>query len=301
MKKTHFLRLLAVATVTAMTVWACQTTELSAPADVQTKPSSAKAVACPTVYALVLSGSFGTPVPGALQSFIYKVDPCAITSPSGFVGVSQIKIGGTPVTSATGICDMPGVQDMAYVVTGINSNFPKSLLKVQISTGVASVICTTQVPLQDIENYGSTGLFVAVQEATSQLLKVNVNNCSLSAFAPINPAVKQYNGLTVVGSKFQAISGLTNIICNPNFGDIFEYPNTGGAYTAKYSYKNLGINSSWTMKELGFHYDNCCGKRWMVGSSSSIISNNIDVTACTPPTPILLRDARPIYDFMVKP
>jgi hypothetical protein len=299
MKKTHFLRLLAVATVTAMTVWACQTTELSAPADVQTKPSSAKAVACPTVYALVLSGSFGTPVPGALQSFIYKVDPCAITLPSGFVGVSQIKIGNTPVTSVTGICDMPGVPNMAWAVTGINSNFPQRLLKVTISTGLATVAAITQAPLQDIENFGNTGLFVAIKEGTSQLLKVTVPTGVVSIFAPLGPTT-QYNGLTVVGNNFQAISGLTNIICGPRVGDIFEY-NTAGVLINNLSYKNLPGNSSWTMKELGFHYDNCCGKRWMVGSSSSIISNNIDVTACTPPTPILLRDARPIYDFMVKP
>jgi hypothetical protein len=300
MEKINFLRLLSIASVTAMTVWACQTHELTAPEDSQTqsKASSAKVAACPPVYALVLLGSSGSPVPAGFASYIYKVNPC--TSPVGFTGGPQIKIGATPVNSVTGICDMPGVPNMAYAVTGINSNFPKSLLKVNIVTGAAAVICTTAIPLQDIENMGTTGLFVAIREGTSQLIKVNVNTCSLSVFAPVGPT-NQYNGLTVVGTNFQAISGLTNLVCSPNSGDIFEYTSAGGAYIAKYSYKNLPANAIWTMKELGFHFDNCCGKRWMVGSSSNILSHNTNITACLPSSPVLLLQTRPIYDFMVKP
>jgi hypothetical protein len=301
MKKNNFMRLLMVVSVITTVVWACQTNDLTIPADTQgeiSKSSSAKVAACPPVYALVLTGSAGSPVPAGFQSFIYQVNPCS--SPVGFTAVSQIKIGVTPVTSVTGLCDMPGVVDMAWAVTGASSNFPKRLLRVKISTGAAAIVSTTTDFLQDIENYGNTGLFVAIKEGTSQLLKVTVPSGVTSAFAPAGPTA-QYNGLTVVGTKFQAISGLTNLVCNPNTGDIFEYPTTGGPYTAKYSYKNLPGNGTWTMKELGFHFDACCAKRWMVGSSSNILSHNVNITACVPSSPVLLLQARPIYDFMVKP
>ncbi len=259
---------------------------------------------CPTLYALVLSGSSGSPVLPGFASTIFKVDLCS--SPTGYNFVSQITVGGISVRSVTGLCDMPGVPDFAWAVTGINSNFPGKLLRVQISTGIASVVATTTVPLQDIENYGSTGLFVAIKEGTSQLMKVTVPGGVCSAFAPVGPT-PQYNGLAVVGTTFHAISGTTNSICSPTYGDIFEYPNTGGPYTTKYSYKNLTVNASWTMKELGFHYDICCGKRWTVGSSMGIISHNTNVTPCVLPNPTFLlntattgQNYRYIYDFMAK-
>ena len=264
----------------------------------ENKINNAGPTACPSLYALVLTGSFGSPVPAGLQSFIYKVNLCV--SPVTFTPGSQIKIGATAVTDVTGICDMPGVANYAWAVTGRNSNFPQKLLRVQISTGAASVAGATTVPLQDIENYGTSGLFVAIKEATSQLMKVTVPSGACAVFAPAGlPA--QYNGLTVVGTKFQAISGITNTVCPGKSGDIFEYPNTGGAYTAKYSYKNLPANGSWTMKELGFYFDNCCNKRWVVGSSSSVLSHNINVTQCAPSNPVLLLGTRAIYDFMIKP
>ncbi len=259
---------------------------------------------CPTTYALVLSGSSGSPVPAGFASTIFKVDLC--TSPVGYNFVSQIKIGGVLVRSVTGLCDMPGIPDFAWAVTGINSNFPSKLLRVQISTGTASVVATTTAPLQDIENYGSTGLFVAIKEGSSQLMKVSVPGGVCTVFAPVGPT-PQYNGLAVVGSTFHAISGNTNMICTPNTGDIFEYPNTGGPYTTKYSYKNLTANPNWTMKELGFYYDNCCGKRWTVGSAMGIISHNPNVTPCVLPNPTFLLNTAAtgqnywyIYDFMAK-
>lgn len=259
---------------------------------------------CPTTYALVLSGSSGSPVPAGFASTIFKVDLC--TSPTSYNFVSQIKVGGVLVRSVTGLCDMPGIPDFAWAVTGVNSNFPMKLLRVQISTGVASVVATTTVPLQDIENYGSTGLFVAIKEGTSQLMKVSVPSGACTAFGPVGPT-PQYNGLAVVGTTFHAISGTTNLVCSPTTGDIFEYPNTGGPYTTKYSYKNLTVNPTWTMKELGLYYDNCCGKRWTVGSSSGIISNNPNVTPCVLPNPSFLLNTTTtgqnywyIYDFMAK-
>lgn len=259
---------------------------------------------CSTVYALVLSGSSGSPVPAGFASTIFKVDLC--TSPTGYNFVSQINVGGVLVRSVTGLCDMPGVPDFAWAVTGMNSNFPSKLLRVQISTGAASVVATTTVPLQDIENFGNTGLFVAIKEGSSQLMKVSVPGGVCSVFAPPGPTA-QYNGLTVVGNNFHAISGTTNLICSPTLGDIFEYTTAGGPYVAKYSYKNLTANANWTMKELGFHYDTCCGKRWTVGSSSGRISHNIDITPCTLPNPTFLLNTTTtgqnywyIYDFMAK-
>lgn len=259
---------------------------------------------CSTVYALVLSGSSGSPVPAGFASTIFKVDLCA--SPTAYNFVSQITVGGVLVRSVTGLCDMPGVPDFAWAVTGMNSNFPSKLLRVQISTGAASVVATTTVPLQDIENYGNTGLFVAIKEGTSQLMKVSVPGGVCSVFAPPGPT-SQYNGLTVVGNKFHAISGTTNLICSPTLGDIFEYTTAGGPYVAKYSYKNLTANSTWTMKELGFHFDACCGKRWTVGSSSGRISHNINITPCVLPNPTFLLNTTTtgqnywyIYDFMAK-
>lgn len=310
--KTLKLSLLAVtACLLLITPFSCQETEIKkeesgvkSEGPTTTDPNARVAFACPNVYALVLSGGTGSPVPAGLRSYIYKVDLCS--APVGYSFVSAIKIGGTQVTDVTGICDMPGVVDAAWAVTGINSNFPQRLLRVQISTGVAGIVSATTVPLQDIENFGTTGLFVAIKEGTSQLMKVTVPGGACVPFAPVGPT-PQYNGLTVVGNKFHAISGLTNMICSPTYGDIFEYNMGGGPYVAKYSYKNLAVNTPWTMKELGFHFDNCCGKRWVVGSSSNIISNNTNITPCVLPNPTFLLNTSmtgqnfwAIYDFMSK-
>lgn len=290
--------------VLIISLFSCEKNELKQENDQNQKIEAQALAPCAPVYALVLSGSSGSPVPAGFSSTIFKVDLCA--SPTGYNFVSLIKIAGVPVRSVTGLCNMPGVADFAWAVTGVNSNFPSKLLRVQISTGNASVVANTTVPLQDIENYGSTGLFVAIKEGTSQLMRVNVGTGACVAFAPAGPT-PQYNGLTVVGTKFHAISGTTNLICNPTYGDIFEYTTAGGPYVAKYSYKNLTANPSWTMKELGFHFDTCCGKRWTVGSSMGIISHNINVTPCILPNPTFLLNTTTtgqnfwyIYDFMEK-
>lgn len=305
MKKITIMKL-AVASVVAL-LWSCQTPDESSNEESnvnsKTTSTSLRAPACGDMYALVLSAGTSTPVPAGLTSHIYKIDLCS--SPTvGYSYLSSIKIGGTPVTGVTGICDMPGVPDYAWAVTGINSNFPQKLLKLQLSSGMANVVFNTTVPLQDIENYGNTGLFLAIKEASASIMKVDVTTGICSLFSSISP-VSQYNGLTFVGNKVQAISGLTSIMCSPNLGDILEY-DLSGSLTGRYSYKNLPANNTYTMKELGFHFDNCC-KRWVVGSSSGIISNNFDVTACTPSSPIFLLNTlatgQPhyaIYDFMVE-
>ncbi|MFM9987162.1 hypothetical protein [Flavobacterium sp.] len=306
MKKVK-LALFIATSIFGMTFISCQKSEVEEAnaQSIQKQQTSRSVAACPATYALVLSGGFGTPVPAGLTSYIYRVNLCS--TPVGYNFVSAIKIGATPVTGVTGICDMPGVVDFAWAVTGVNSNFPKRLLKVQISTGNASIVAVTSVYLQDIENFGTTGLFVAIQEGTSQLMKVNVISGASTAFAPVG-IVPQYNGLTVVGNNFQAISGTTNAVCPPTTGDIFEYLSTGGNYIAKYSYKNLTANATWTMKELGFHFDSCCGRRWVVGSSSNIISNNTNIAPCVLPNPTFLLNTSltgqnffAIYDFMAKP
>ncbi len=300
-----FTLLMATAVISCEKTEVDQETTTTNKATQKSQANTAQALApCPTTYALVLSGSSGSPIPAGFASTIFKVDLC--TSPTGYSFVSQINIGGVLVRSVTGLCDMPGVPDFAWAVTGINSNFPSKLLRVQISTGAASVVANTTVPLQDIENFGNTGLFVAIKEGTSQLMKVAVPSGACTAFAPVGPT-PQYNGLAVVGNNFQAISGITNLICSPTSGDIFEYTTAGGAYIAKYSYKNLTANPTWTMKELGFHFDACCGKRWTVGSSSGIISHNTNITPCVLPNPTFLLNTTTtgqnywyIYDFMAK-
>jgi hypothetical protein len=300
------LHLFLATSIFVLTLLSCQKTEIEEVTPAKEAKVINKKAPCPIVYALALTGSSGTPVPVGFQSAIYRVNLCS--SPIGYGFVSSIRIGFIPVTDVTGICDMPGVPDFAWAVTGMNSNFPQRLLRVQISTGAAGIVAVTTVPLQDIENYGATGLFVAIKEGTSQLMRVSVPGGVCVAFAPVGP-VNQYNGLTVVGAKFHAISGTTNFICTPNTGDIFEYPLAGGSYVAKYSYKNLPGSGTWTMKELGFHFDTCCGRRWVVGSSSGIISNNINITPCVFPNPTFLFNTltspavniKYIYDFMAKP
>lgn len=305
----NLVRGLGVLCATAM-LFSCQKSEIQPetetpqPQNQQKTATTAALASCAPVYALVLSGASGSPVAAGFTSNIFKVDLCA--SPTGYAFVSQINIAGTPVRSVTGLCNMPGVVDYAWAVTGINSNFPSRILKVHIPTGTSSVVAATTVPLQDIENFGASGIYVAIKEGTSQLMKVNVGTGVCSVFAPAGPT-PQYNGLAVVGNTFHAISGLTNLICSPNYGDIFEYTTAGGAYVNKYSYKNLPANGAWTMKELGFYYDNCCGKRWTVGSGTGIISNNPNVAPCVLPNPTFLLNTTTtgqnfwyIYDFMEK-
>lgn len=259
---------------------------------------------CSTLYALVLPGNgTGSPMLPNINSYIYKVNLGSI--PIGYTFTSQIKIGGTPVTCVTGLCDMTGTADYAWAVTGQNSNFPKKILKVHISSGQATLGSTTTDYLQDIENLDASGTLVGIKEGTSQLLKLNASSGICSLFAPNGPT-SQYNGLTVKDGKLYAISGLTNYICSPKTGDIFEYLLTGGHYVAKHSYKSSVAN--YTMKELGFYYDNCYGKKWLVGSAQAVISNNTSINPCYFPYPNFLLytpDTREnyhgIYDFMSKP
>ncbi|MCO6164367.1 hypothetical protein [Flavobacterium sp. NRK F7] len=258
--------------------------------------------ACPSLFALVLpANGTGSPILPNIQSFIFKID--LGTSPVGYTFVSQIKIGGTPVTCVTGITDMTGTTDFAWAVTGINSNFPKKLLKVHIPTGNSSIVYTTTDYLQDIENLDATTL-VGIKEDSSQILKLDLSSGACSPFAP-SGFPSQYNGLTIARGKLYAISGNTSFICPTRRGDIFEYELTGGDYINKYSYKSSV--ASYTMKELGLHFDFCYGKGCVVGSAQAILSNNTNIKPCITPYPSFLlntvtthQNYHGIYDFMTK-
>lgn len=262
------------------------------------------AAPCRELYALVLPASgTGSPILPNIESFIFKVE--LNTSPIGYNFVSQIKIAGTPVTCVTGLSDMIGIPDYAWAVTGQNSNFPKKLLKVNITSGQATIEANTTEYLQDIENLDVSGNnLVGIKEGTSQLMKVDIPSGICTLFGPNGPT-KQYNGLTTMGGKLYAISGLTDYICPSKRGDIFEYELTGGDYINKYSYKST--NATYTMKELGFYYDNCYGKKWLIGSSQAIITNNINIKPCILPYPTFLlntttthQNFHGIFDFMTK-
>ena len=262
-----------------------------------------RTISCPELYALVLPASgTGSPVLPNINSYIYKID--LSTSPIGYTFQSEIKIGATPVNCVTGLCDMVGVPDHAWAVTGQHSNFPKKLLKVAISAGQATIEATTTAFIQDIENLDTTGDFVGIEEGTSQLMKVSIPSGTCFPFGP-NGRTKQYNGLTTSSGKLYAISGTTAYICPSKRGDIFEYEQTGGDYIAKYSYKS--INAASTMKELGFYYDACYGKNWLVGSSIAVITNNTNIKPCKAPYPSFLLNTpdthenfHGIFDFMSK-
>ncbi|CAM4110308.1 MULTISPECIES: hypothetical protein [Flavobacterium] len=301
---------LALASSTFFTFWSCQTPDEN---DVmQTEKNNKQEnkaenvpLACGNVYALVLSGSSGSPVASGLTSHIYNVDLCPETIDYTFQ--SSINIGGVPVMGVTGLCDFPGISGKAIAVTGINSNFPQRLLNVDIATGLAVVMLSTSVPLQDIENDGNTGDFYAIRENSSQIMKVDILTGICTAFAPVGPT-PQYNGLIIKGGFLFTISGNTSYICGSRRGDVFRYalPGTGSGYVAKNSYKSAV--PAFTTEELGLFYDDCCGRNWVVGSSSNMISNNTDIIACTSNSATLLLDttstSQPhysIYDFMLKP
>jgi hypothetical protein len=301
---------LALASSTFFTFWSCQTPDEN---DVtQTEKNNKQEnkaenvpLECGNVYALVLSGSSGSPVASGLTSHIYNVDLCPETIDYTFQ--SSINIGGVPVMGVTGLCDFPGISGKAIAVTGINSNFPQRLLNVDIATGLAVVMLSTSVPLQDIENDGNTGDFYAIRENSSQIMKVNILTGICTVFAPVGPTA-QYNGLISRGGFLYAISGSTNYICGPRRGDVFKYslPGAGGGYVGKNSYKSAV--PAFTTEELGLFYDDCCGRNWVVGSSSNMISSNTDIIACTPNSATLLLDTtstsqphHSIYDFMLKP
>ncbi len=296
MKTSNLFRLLAIVGILTTTIWACQKSEVeSTSTENETfKSSNAKVAAC-SLYSLVLSGSSGTPVPTGLQSFIHKVDPC-----TGVTGlVSQIKVGGvTPVTCVTGLSNMLGVPGYAWGVTGRNSNFPGRILKIQIATGNATVGPATEF-LQDLENNGTD--YFAILEGTSRILKVNIGTGAVTFFAA--PPTQQLNGLTFSGTTMFVISGNTTALCPTNYGDIWYYnsllvtPPPLGSGT----YNNLPANPTWTRRELGFHFDVCCSKRFMVGSSAptGVISNRTSL-ACALPNPTFINNIRPTYDFMIE-
>lgn len=303
MKISNLFRMLFLASMLTISLWACQ--QANVETDNSPHPSSAKITAGCSVYSLVLNGIAGTPVPLGLQSFIHKIDPCsgAVTS------VVQITNGGSstnPIYSVTGISNMLANPGYSWGVTGVNSNFPGRILKIQTATGNASIGAQTRlnsttgaiVYLQDIENNGTD--YFAIIEGTARIVRVNISTgvCTLFASAPTN----QLNGLTFVGTTMYVISGTTTAICPSNSGDIWRFNSLllTAPVLGTNTYKNLPANPTWTMKELGFHFDACCNiKRFLVGSSSGILSNNPNIS-CAGVNPIFMVNIKPTYDFMAE-
>lgn len=309
MKKSNwFIRIILVCFVLIFTM--CQSPQVSETIDNglyidQSVLQNKSPKVCGNVYALVLSGSGGTPAASGLRSFIYNIDLC--TSPVTYSFGAEIKIGEVNVTSVTGLCDMPGVAGFAWAVTGQNSNFPQSLLSVNLSTGDATVQLSTDKNLQDIENYGSSGNYYAIEEGTSKIVQLDIST-GTTTYITNGAPTNFLNGLTFVGDKIYAISGISGLICPPKKGDIFVYELTGGNYIGKNTYKTLPQNSNYTTNELGFLYDDCCSNNWVVGSSFGIISQANNISSCNSPNPALLLDTSltgesytAIYDFMIKP
>ncbi|MBP6386825.1 MAG: hypothetical protein KA313_04260 [Pseudarcicella sp.] len=303
MKKSSFFRYL-IAVVIATSVISCQSVQEETSTIVQ-KPSSAKLVAGCNLYALSLSGYSGTPVSAGLQSYIHKVDPC-----TGEIStVVEIKESGvTSVTSVTGLSNMIGSTTGAWGTTGKNSNFPTKILKIDVTTGFAGVGPTTvlntlggtKINLQDLENNGK-GYF-AIIEGTSKIVSVDVGTgvCKPFASAPTN----QLNGLTFAGSTMYVISGITASNCLGFSGDIWAFNSLASPTApvlATRTYNNLPANANWTMKELGFHFDVCCGfKKFIVGSAGmpSVMSYNSAIS-CGGVTPTFMNYIKPTYDYML--
>ncbi len=303
MNKSSFFSQAIVVFSIVVAFFSCQTNQEEAEVPVK-KTSSAKIALGCNLYSLCLSGNSGTPVPAGFQSFINKVDPC-----SGVTSTSvQIKQGGiTPVTSVTGLSNMVGSLGGAWGTTGKNSNFPTRILKINIATGFASVGPTTvlnvlggsKLNLQDLENNG-TGYF-AIIEGTNRIVSVDIGTgiCKFFASAPTN----QLTGLTFAGTTMYVISGNTAGNCPGFSGDIWAFNSLTpplAPVIATRTYNNLPINANWTMKELGFHFDACCGfKKFIVGSAGvpSVMSYNSAI-ACGGVNPTFMSFIKPTYDYM---
>lgn len=281
----------------------CEKNETSNPSNISpednmavSKTENATAANC-EVFSLVLSGSTGTPHIGGLGSFIVRTDVCSGMALSSV----QIKLGGNPVTSVTGLSKSHLAGEF-YAVTGANSNFPRRIMRVNMLGNVVGMINAwfgspnQLVPLQDIEWRGVGADYYAIKEGSNTIFKVNVatGQCTVYAAPPTN----QLNGLTFDSAgRMWVISGTTNAVCAPKTGDMWSYAGIMvGALMATRTYNNLPANSNWTMKELGLNFDTCCGKRWIVGSSSGVYSNNGTIT-CTGPNPTFIANIKPTYDY----
>ncbi|MFN8354469.1 MAG: hypothetical protein U0Y10_08490 [Spirosomataceae bacterium] len=249
------------------------------------------AAAC-NVYTLFLNGATGTPA-AALDSYLGQTDMCTGNS----ITVAAIRLSATtgPIIKAvTGLTTIPGSPDL-YGTTGRNSNYPSRLLKINSTTGIATIIITTKsvtggtISLQDIERKGS--VFYAIVEASGQVVKVDVATGICTNYANF-PNVT-LNGLTFdTSNRLWVIAGASKLNCAPNWGDMWGM-NMGTGLTQITSYK--AANGLWVQRELGLHFDTCCKKNWVVGSASNFLSYNLSL--CPTAAIFVNNTIRNTYDF----
>jgi hypothetical protein len=263
------------------------------------------AVGC-EVYSLVLAGKSGTPHLGGLDSYLANVD--MITGNT--TATSHINILGIPVKSVTGITKAPTPATSPpaiFGVTGINSNFAGSLLKINPTTGLAINAGSTKMGnvnifLQDIEYCFANNLYYAIIEGTNRIVS-SPNGLSWVNVPTVIPTTVQLNGLTfrTIGNitKLWVIAGAGNTFCGANYGNMWELA-LNGAFISINNYN--AANTIWTNKELGLDFNSntgCISRNFVVGSASGVLSNNL--TLC-PALPALIGTGQiePTYDYAKK-
>lgn len=268
-------------------------------------PDKVLAVGC-EIYSLVLAGNSGTPHIGGLDSYLANVDMAT----GNTTAASQITIGAIAVKSVTGITKAPAsatTPPIIFGVTGINSNFPGRLLKINPATGAAvnagpTMLGNVPVFLQDIEHCPANNRYYAIVEGTNRIVS-SPNGLVWINMPNIIPANVQLNGLTfrTIGNitRLWVIAGAGNTFCGVNFGNMWQLA-LNGAFISTSNYN--AANALWTNKELGLDFNantGCVPRNFVVGSAMGVLSNNL--TLC-PALPALIGagQIKPTYDFAKK-
>jgi hypothetical protein len=299
------IKFIALAISTLFFLNSCEKSELSQSNSISDDNLEIKkldnATAAPSsnciVYSLILGGSTGTPHAAGLDSYIAPVDVCTGVT----LGAVQIMAGAVAVKSVTGLTKSHFAGEF-YAVTGANSNFPNKIMRVNAAGSVISMINAwfgspnQIVPIQDIEWKAAGALeYFAIKEGSNTIFKVNVVTGQLSIFNSTIPTA-QLNGLTFDSlGRMWVISGQTNANCATGFGDMWAL-NAAGTVVLTRTYNNLPANPTWVGQELGLHFDTCCVKRFVVGSSSMVMSNNTN-NLCGGLTPTFINNVKPTYDY----
>lgn len=248
-------------------------------------------------YSLVLAGASGTPHIAGLQSFLANVNIAtgATTAASPIINISVATT--PPITTMTGITKVQG--STLYGVTGMNSNFPNSLFKINAANGNATFVAltvsgmtTTAIALQDIERNPTNGRYYAIKEGTNQIWASN--NAINWFLLAVTPSAVPLNGLTFRNNQLWVIAGGGAGLCGLNVGNMYSYT-LAGALTGSTSYN--AANPTWTNKELGLTFYNpggCVPKNFVVGSAMNILSNNMNLC---PMAPVFISQIKPTYDF----
>lgn len=268
-------------------------------------PDKVLAVGC-EIYSLVLAGNSGTPHIGGLDSYLVNVDMAT----GNTTAASQIMIGAIAVKSVTGITKAPSsatTPPIIFGVTGINSNFPGRLLKINPVTGAAvnagpTMLGNLPVFLQDIEYCLANNRYYAIVEGTNRIVS-SPNGLAWVNMPNIIPANVQLNGLTfrTVGNitRLWVIAGAGNTFCGVNFGNMWQLA-LNGAFISTSNYN--AANALWTNKELGLDFNantGCVPRNFVVGSAMGILSNNLNLCPALPAL-IGAGQIKPTYDFAKK-